>query len=190
MIFKKSNWFILFSIFLLSLFEIILLINGKTELAYYNFMLLLMFILISFLFFKFKIPIFYLIGLLFVGLLNVIGGLVFIDGVRLYDTYFWFFKLDMLIHFIALFFTTLIIFFILGNFIEKKSKNKYKIYLIIVSGLSALGIGAFFEILEFLGVVILKNSGVGDYVNNVLDLIFNLLGIFFASLFILFKRNG
>ena len=42
------------------------------------------------------------------------------------------------------------------------------------------------EMLELIGVIYLNSPGVGGYVNNSLDLIFNLLGAIVASLVIVF----
>lgn len=54
--------------------------------------------------------------------------------------------------------------------------------------MAALGLGALNEIVEFTATLVTPNTGVGGYVNNSLDLVFNLIGILIA-LFILRRRR-
>ena len=51
-----------------------------------------------------------------------------------------------------------------------------------------LGIGAIVEIIEFLGVIFLHAQGVGDYTNNAIDQLFNIVGSILATLIIYFKK--
>ena len=183
--FKKGKS-VLVAIFLLFIFEIILLINNKTELAFYNGILLSLFIIVFFLYSKFEIPKNYMSGLVLIGFLNMIGGLIKIDNIRLYDYFFLgFLRWDMMLHFVSLFLITSIIYFIYDKYFTIKNKKRR----IIETVFFALGLGAFFEIVELAGVVLLGNQGVGNYLNNAIDLVSNLVGIIAASIVYYFKQR-
>ena len=51
-------------------------------------------------------------------------------------------------------------------------------YLIAILG--AIGLGAVNEIIEFISVLLFPGNGVGGYVNNAIDLVFNTLGAVIA----------
>ena len=181
----KRNEKRLISIFILVLFalEMILLFSSKIELAQYNFQLILVFILFYFLSTNFKVNRKYLFGLVLVGILNFMGGLIFIEGVRLYDSSLGFLKWDLMIHFIGLFFATLITYEILGELLKGK-KN----LLLAIAIFVAMGFGALFEVSELLGILLLNNQGVGDYFNNAMDLLVNFIGSVVAGIYILIRR--
>jgi len=47
-------------------------------------------------------------------------------------------------------------------------------------GKAGLGLGALNEIVEFIITVVVQSTGVGSYVNNALDLVFNFVGALIA----------
>jgi hypothetical protein len=55
--------------------------------------------------------------------------------------------------------------------------------------MAGLGAGALNEIIEFAATVIFPDTGVGGYVNNSLDLVFNLLGAVVAMAVIKLKEG-
>jgi len=170
------------SIIILVIIEIILLLSAKTELAYYNLFLVLVFVVIFMK--KTDIPIPYLAGLLFVGILNALGGLLYIDGVRLYDVFFGILRIDMVIHFLGTFFALLIL-----NHLVKKYKLIKARWIVLFSALIILGLAAVFEVLELAGMVLLNTVGVGDYWNNAIDLLSNLLGVLAGAAYIVIRKQ-
>ncbi|NCO11326.1 hypothetical protein GW924_01835 [Candidatus Pacearchaeota archaeon] len=180
----SKKWWILSGVIVLIIVEIVLFVFNLTELVYYNSLLLIVMVLIFFLHRIFQLPEIYVFGLIVVGLLNLTGGLVFVEGIRLYDFYFGFVKLDMVIHAIGSFMAALIIYHIISTKFKKANKE----VLLLLAALSAMGVGALFEVLELGGYIFLENNGVGDYLNNALDLFLNLVGILIASLWISFRK--
>ena len=73
--------------------------------------------------------------------------------------------------------------------LENVVKIKHKSFLIVVTALCSLGIGALFEIVELLGILLLNNKGVSDYFNNAFDLVSNSIGILIASIVIILKKR-
>ena len=109
------------------------------------------------------------------------GGLVFLNGTRLFDVWiFDWLRYDQLIHFLNSVFLLFIINRLLKNYIRTSAFAKY-----LILGLVVMGIGAVYEILE-LGCVVFLGSwkGVGDYMNNALDLFFNFLGTISGIIFL------
>ena len=106
---------------------------------------------------------------------------MFINGTRLFDIWiFNWLRYDQLIHFLNSFF--------LFNIILKLTANKIRtanFVRFLILGFMIMGIGAMYEILE-LGCVVFLGSwkGVGDYMNNALDLLFNFLGTIFGIIFL------
>jgi putative membrane protein len=59
-------------------------------------------------------------------------------------------------------------------------------FLIVLMG---AGFGALNEIVEFIAVVVMPETGVGGYENTLLDLVFNLIGGILAVGFLALKRR-
>ena len=95
-------------------------------------------------------------------------------------------KYDNIVHIFGTFAATLVAYNILSPHLDLKVKHHHVLFSILLVSIS-LGIGSFNEILEFFAVVFLNASKqVGDYINNTLDLVFNLLGAVIASYFIFY----
>lgn len=132
---------------------------------------------------------FLVIGISSFEIFHLLGSLVIIEGIRLYD--YWLinglFKYDNIVHFWA----GLILVFFVHTLVAKKIKlnihYSLNFYLIII--LISCGVGAIFEIVEFLGVIFFNLSKeVGNYNNNMIDLIFNLFGATVASIIHYFNK--
>lgn len=132
---------------------------------------------------------FLVIGISSFEIFHLLGSLVIIQGVRLYD--YWlidgFFKYDNIVHFWA----GLILVFFVHRLVAKKFKlhihYSLNFYLIII--LISCGVGAIFEIIEFCGVIFFNLAKeVGNYNNNMLDLAFNLMGATVASIIHYFNK--
>jgi len=113
--------------------------------------------------------------------LHFAGGLFKYNGKTWYSTMiitlvgepFNILKYDQVLHFAVYFIATFFLYSVVMSFAEKNT-SKFKLWLIIV--LSAVGVGALNEIMEFGVYIYYANSGVGTYINNALDLVFNTLG--------------
>jgi uncharacterized membrane protein YjdF len=123
------------------------------------------------------------------SMLHMAGGLIKINGIRLYDTIlipligdpFFIFKYDQFIHIYCYFAIAILVYFVIKKYVPNKNA------LIYISILVAFAVGGFNEIIEF-GMVVFADAGaaVGGYYNNALDLVFNLIG---AILGVLFARK-
>ena len=71
--------------------------------------------------------------------------------------------------------------------IFKKTKTHETIIFFGIIILASLGIGALFEIIELIDFVLLGNN-VGSYLNNAVDLVFDLLGSIIFVIFRIIKR--
>ncbi len=129
-------------------------------------------------------------GLSLWGLLHLAGGGIKLDnGAVLYTLrlvniidkggHFYILKYDQLIHFIGFAVTAIVIFQLLYPRL-KPHVSKSFIYFITI--ISALGLSALNEIVEFLAFISIPNTFVGDIYNVGLDLIFNLLGAIFGTI--------
>ncbi len=131
-----------------------------------------------------------LTGLSLWGLAHMAGGSLRVGGRALYQLSVWHligegdslvFKFDQLVHFFGFGVASLVFFHLLRPYL-RPTVNWKVVYLLIVLGGS--GFGALNEVVEFIAVVLFKQTGVGGYYNTALDLVFNLLGAVAAILLI------
>jgi uncharacterized membrane protein YjdF len=181
--------------YLAFIFTIILLVSTwvffrkeNTEFVYYNilFFFLIMFVLIAERRLKFKFSV--IIGLGVVLVMHLLGGLVQIGDMRLYDIPLGPFAYDNLLHFAIGFVFAVLSLNLFHKVHEWKKTHKAAFFFFIV--LCTLGLGALVEIAEYIGVEFLKAPGVGDYVNNARDLVFDVLGAIVAAIMMLVTGNG
>ena len=117
--------------------------------------------------------------------LHLLGGSVYINGTRLYDTIlikvlgepYSIFKYDQAIHLFCYFVMTIFIYSIVLYISRDKAS---RIVVSLITALASLGLSAVNEIIEFSTVAFFASDGVGGYHNNALDLVFNLVGIILA----------
>jgi uncharacterized membrane protein YjdF len=129
-------------------------------------------------------------GITLWALLHMLGGsLMTSDGVLyaykiipIFDggADFYILKMDQLVHAALYAVVGLIFFHLIRNFIGLKTNVGL---VAVISIFAAAGFSILNEIIEFLAVIILPETGVGGYHNTVLDLIFNLLGATVAVVF-------
>ena len=101
------------------------------------------------------------------------GGLVSIHGVRLYDTVILGVPFDKYVHFLNALAGSVL----LDHVIDLPGRGPHKLLArAVVILLVVLGVGAVVEIVEYLVTLVVPNSGVGGYDNNMQDLIANLVG--------------
>ena len=128
---------------------------------------------------------------------HMAGGSLYFGGTRLYDIVFpqligapyHILKYDQTIHVLCYFVITLFIYSIVIRMSSKPKTKRDKFLIFFITFLSSAGIGALNEIIEFGTVVFFGSTGVGDYYNNALDLVFNVLGAIIALLFI-YQKNS
>ncbi len=105
------------------------------------------------------------------------GGLINIDGKRLYDNYFFQIRYDKYVHFINSFIACVITRKVLNNFGFSIRRLEGFVVILIV-----LGMGALIEIVEYIVVSTVPGAGVGGYDNNMQDMIANFAGGTFYSI--------
>lgn len=127
-------------------------------------------------------------------LLHLGGGILYFNGIRLYDILlidwigspYHLLKYDQVMHIIAYFVMTLFIY----SWITYVTKDKAEQWVVLIIALAAgTGLGSIYESIEFSTVILFQNTGVGDYFNNALDLVFNFLGALLAVLYIPFTKK-
>ncbi len=109
-------------------------------------------------------------------LLHILGGVIYFGEVRMYDYYFFgFFRFDWFMHLLGGFLSGRISYEILkDNFLFRKNSSQLFIAIVIIL---SIGIGTLNEIIEFLAVIFLNaGNAVGDYYNNLTDIVNNLVG--------------
>ena len=182
---KRSKLLFLFSASYLLIFTFLAIFEKNYEFLFYILILVLV-ILVLILYHK-KLYLTYplLVGLTLVGFLHLIGGFVFVKGIRLYDISFLpFFKYDNLIHLSASFSITCLAYNMLNPHLDPQVKHDRFLFSLLLLAL-ACGFGALNEVLELGAVVFFHASAqVGGYFNNALDLVFNLIGALLACLWI------
>ena len=182
-----------FAIGYLVIFAILAIINKNYEFLYYTFILSALILLIVLYHKKIHLSKTVLFGLTILGVMHLLGGNIHISGTNLYDIWLIppnILKYDNLVHVFGIFVATFAIFSIIQPHLNKKiNHNPFLLSLILVS--IAMGIGSFNEILELVAVVFLgATKQVGDYFNNALDLVFNLIGSIIACFFIIIRHRG
>ena len=114
-------------------------------------------------------------------------GLLHIADTRIYDL--WIIQIiklryDNIMHLLGAFIATIVAYNILIPYLDPKVKQR-PILLTLLLVLIALGIGAINEIVELIAIALFNIAEiVGDYMNNALDMLFNLFGSLLAVLII------
>jgi len=175
-----------FTIGYLIVFTILSVIHGNFEFLYYIFIMTIFITITLIANKKLHLTLYILMGLSILGFMNVAGGNLWFNGTRLYEIYLIknILRYDNIVHSFGTFVGTFVAYNIIKPHIDKKIKyNRLLLSLILI--LMAMGFGAFIEVLEF-GAVIFFGAAkqVGDYFNNTLDLLFNLIGSAAACFFI------
>lgn len=145
---------------------------------------------------KSSLPNWLLWGLTLWALLHMMGGLVYLNGTRLYEIILinlvnrgelQIFRYDQFVHIVGFGVATLVGYTLLEKYLNEKTNWKVVSVLVVLIG---MGIGAFNEIVEFLTVVIVPATGVGGYENTMMDIISNTIGAIIAVIIMTIKRNS
>lgn len=190
-------WILIFTILYVIIFGVYYLVTKNYEFIWYVVILLFLIGFMIFLHKKYNFSSWVLIGASIWGLMHMAGGSIYISGVKLYGYILWplfssniagtdILRYDQLAHFYCYIVVTFIMFYILKSYLVK-NPNKFAVSILLI--FIAMGIGALNEILEFIPVLFLETTGVGDYFNTLWDIVFNTLGAVFAVLIINLRKK-
>jgi len=172
----------IFTFFYLVFFIIYAVIKANYEFIFYSLVFLLLIELVIYVHKKIQLPAFIVIGLSLLGFMHILGGNVFIGETRLYDKIFFFdlVRYDNIIHFVGSILGTFALNELFYSVIERETKIERRFYYLSLF-LMALGLSLINEIVELMAVVFLNaQAGVGDYLNNAIDLVYNSIGAIVA----------
>jgi hypothetical protein len=180
------------NLLLLILFTFIFMIRKNYEFLFYvcevAFFLLLIVASNS----KVNYPNYILWGLTVWVAMHLSGGGLYLDGTKLYDVMlisisdtYKILKYDQVVHAFGFAVATLVMYQLIRGQLKDGVRGWGSISIVVV--MAGLGAGALNEIIEFFTTVIVPDTGVGGYVNNSLDLVFNLVGAICAMVFIRLK---
>lgn len=185
---KKVDLFILlFNIIYLIIFTFLFIGRENYEFLMYIGVVVFFLILISILHLKYNFSYFVLEGLSIWGLLHMFGG-YFIVGEHVLYGYqiFPFLRFDQFVHAFGFGFATLFSYEILKL---NLNKNHSKIAVSILLVLIGVGLGALNEIIEFIAVFLIPQTGVGGYNNTMWDIVFNTIGAVLAVIWINLRKS-
>ena len=194
----KAEWGILFfSILYTIMFGTYFFSVGNYEFIWYVIVLFLLITVVSILHYFYQFNNGVLAGLSVWGLIHMAGGSIRINNAVLYRYIIYPFfsveitgthilKFDQFAHFYCYIFVTLLLYYIMKSYLDEKTPGViFGIFLLLAS----VGIGALYEIIEFIPVLLLENTGVGDYYNTLWDLVFDTLGTLTAVIYLTIKRR-
>lgn len=190
-------WILILTILYVIIFGIYYLINKNYEFLWYIVILFVLIGLMSLLHKKYNFNSWILFGMSIWGLMHMAGGSIYINGVKLYGVILVplfsesitgtdIFRYDQLAHFYFYFVISFLIYYVLKDYLKKDS-NKFAVSVFLI--FIAMGIGALNEILEFIPVLFLETTGVGDYFNTLWDIVFNTFGAIVAAIVINLKKK-
>jgi len=182
---------LLFIAVYLLIFIIVSAINKNYEFLYHAGIISLLTAVIIFSRKKLHLPSGIIIGLSIVGVLHILGGNLYLKNIRLYDTWLipGILKYDNIIHLVFIFIATFIAYSLLSPYLYKELIHD-RLLLSLLLILVALGVGSLIEIVELLAVVFINASEkVGGYMNNALDIVFNLIGALIACFFLMYHHK-
>lgn len=186
---KHKNYLVLaFTIVYLLAFTLNGMFNADYEFLYYTILITVVIIVVTTIHQKLHLASFILVNLSILGFIHLMGGNIYIEGVRLYDIYFipGIIRYDNIVHTYGTFIGTLSLYSLLAMYIDPAIRRRYPIFAILLI-MMAIGMGTIVELVEFLAVVLFGVADkVGDYFNNTLDLFFNTLGASLATVMIYF----
>jgi uncharacterized membrane protein YjdF len=192
----KTLWgILLFNIAYLIFFAFHFFQRGNFEFIWYIFIMTILIVLVSLLHRKYNFTILTLIGVSIWGIGHMLGGSTLLTEPRLYvQVIYPFFtsgdvtilSYDHVMHFYFYMVATAMLYQVIKKYIRKDAKWLPVAVLILFT---SMGIGAFNEIVEFMPVLFLAETGVGGYFNIAWDLVFNTLGALVTIVYLTFWRK-
>lgn len=123
---------------------------------------------------RFELPVLW--GLTLWGMLHMMGGNLRVGGDVLYSLQLIpnILRFDQFVHFVGFGIATLVCHHLLRSHLKPDQPGSLTLAVLVV--LMGSGAGALNEIVEFIAVKTVPETGVGGYENTMWDLVFNLLG--------------
>ncbi|MBU0957333.1 MAG: hypothetical protein KKF56_00835 [Nanoarchaeota archaeon] len=186
---KQIKFFTILIVVLLMIFLAVAIVLKNKEFIYYDAILLPLVLLVYVLHRKLRLHL-PILGLIwFVFLMHAAAGVMFFQGMRLYDMVFWIFKYDNIVHFFGIFTVAFVVYNLIHTRFSDRC-NLGNLYLFLILSLMAMGFGTLIELVELIGVIWLDaGAGVGDYMNNAIDLFYNALGAIVGAGIITYYHN-
>jgi Predicted membrane protein (DUF2238) len=136
-----------------------------------------------------KFPPIILWGLTCWGFAHMAGGNLFVGDAVLYE---WqalpgLLRFDQLVHFFGFGTATLVCHHLLSPHLNPNRTRGFGFWCLVV--MMGCGVGSLNEIVEFIAVLSIPETGVGGYENTMWDMAFNLLGASTAAAFLAFRSN-
>ncbi|MAF37022.1 hypothetical protein CL622_07955 [archaeon] len=133
-------------------------------------------------------------GLTLWSLMHMTGGGIKINGEVVYRLIlipligepYNILKYDQLVHMIGFGLATYLMFILLEPLLKPDKKRSASVWIIVI--MAGLGVGALNEMVEFIATVVSPETGVGGYMNTLLDLVADFIGGIVAMLFIWRKK--
>lgn len=175
----------------LVLFSIIAVVQKNYEFIYWAGITTVFIVIILVYYQQLHLPVSLIVCLTIFGAMHIMGVNIHIGSARLYDLWLipQILKYDNLVHAFGTAIATLIAY----NILLPKTENSmhYRPFaFILMLVLIAMGIGALNEIVEFFAVVFLgAGHAVGDYFNNQVDLVYNLIGSIIVAFFLYYHHK-
>jgi len=128
-------------------------------------------------------------GLTFWGLMHMAGGNIRVGDGVLYQVQLipMLLRYDQFVHFYGFGIATLVCYHLLRGVLKDDVRMTVSLGMLIM--LMGCGVGALNEIVEFVAVKTVPQTGVGGYDNTLWDLTFNLLGASAAVIFISIRQR-
>ena len=187
----KKKHLILLAINIISviIFATISLKGRNYEFVIYTGVIIFFIIVITATYFKVPYSDACLFGLTVWAILHMAGGTLYIDGTKLYrlmllplSEKYPVLRFDQAVHIWGFGIATITMYCLLRPLL-KENLNRF-LALSIVLIMTGVGLGAFNEIVEFIITQIVAETGVGGYMNTMLDLTANLIGAILGMLYI------
>ena len=193
---KRGEWWLIFfNLAYIIAFSIYYFSIGNFEFLWYIIVIVFFFALIFTTIRKTNFDYFILWGLSLWGLMHMSGGGLTVNGEVLYRLILIpiiqsgelvILRFDQFVHFFGFGIATVAAHHILKPYLKNKVNWKVVYTLIALIG---IGAGVLNEIVEFIAVVAISETGVGGYENTLLDLIFNSIGAIAGIIVIHFRRK-
>ena len=190
MVIRKDQWPILFvNLAYLLLFGVFYGFQRNYEFLMYIGVIVFFFVLILATNSRVNYPNSILWGLTAWGVLHMCGGGIRVGDHVLYgqilipiSNKYEIFRFDQFVHIVGFGVATLLMHHLLRPLL-KPDLNRWTALSIVVV-MAGLGVGALNEIVEFIAVVVMPETGVGGYVNTSLDLVSDFVGALLALVYI------
>jgi len=190
MLIRKDQWSILWvNVFLILYFSTLSWAGQNYEFVFYCGVVLVAFLMFLFTNKRVGYSNTVLWGLTFWAFLHMAGGNFSYNGVRWYNQIlvplsesYPILRYDQIVHMVGFGVLVFLVYELIKPLMKPTVSRWWMFSFILV--MASCGVGALNEIVEFFATIILPETGVGDYMNNSLDLVANLIGAVVAVLFL------